>query len=118
MHLPLNSERTAVHEAPAVYLVEPTSQNVDIILRDLESRLYRRYYINFTTSISKTFVFITKLNDVNNKALLHKLAFLLILYSTIQLTFSQSVKQVVELIQGKPSKENFLALKSLLVTLC
>lgn len=53
VHLPLNSERTPVHEAPAVYLVEPTSHNIDLILKDLQSRLYRRYFINFSTSVPK-----------------------------------------------------------------
>lgn len=53
LHIRLQSERTQVQEAPAVYLVEPTSENIDRILKDLSAGLYRRFFINFSTSVPR-----------------------------------------------------------------
>lgn len=49
--LSLGTARTAIVEAPAVYLIAPTQANIEAILRDFDSKLYACYYINFTTAI-------------------------------------------------------------------
>ena len=41
--------RTAVSNTPAVYLCEPTEQNITIIARDCGRQLYQWVYINFTS---------------------------------------------------------------------
>ena len=38
---------------PALYLVEPTEENLEIISSDLEKGLYSSAYINFLSSISR-----------------------------------------------------------------
>ncbi|KAL8439002.1 hypothetical protein Efla_002411 [Eimeria flavescens] len=50
--LSLTSARTPILEAPAVYLVASSEQNVAAILRDMEKRLYAFYHINFLSGIN------------------------------------------------------------------
>lgn len=51
LSLALNSDRTPVPDAPAVYLVAPTEANIARICADLGKGLYRGYYLNFITAI-------------------------------------------------------------------
>ncbi|KAF4643692.1 Sec1 family protein [Toxoplasma gondii] len=48
LHLPLKSRRSPVVEAPAVYLVSPTEENVQLLLEELHQKLYAFYFFNFT----------------------------------------------------------------------
>ncbi|KAL8430854.1 hypothetical protein ACSSS7_005667 [Eimeria intestinalis] len=45
--LSLSAARTPILEAPAVYLVASSEENVKAIVRDMEKRLYAFYHINF-----------------------------------------------------------------------
>ncbi|KAL8443916.1 hypothetical protein Emed_006511 [Eimeria media] len=45
--LSLSASRTPILEAPAVYLLASTEENVKAIVRDMEKRLYAFYHINF-----------------------------------------------------------------------
>lgn len=49
----LHSPRQPVEDVPAIYFVEPTGENVDRILADLQTELYARIYLNWTTSIPR-----------------------------------------------------------------
>jgi len=51
MQLPLHSVRHPVPEVPAVYLVEPTEENIARIIEDVKNRTYNQFYINFSSSI-------------------------------------------------------------------
>lgn len=53
LNLLLEAERSPVTDVPVVYIVEPSMENIDRILHDMKKGYYRRYYINFSTSISK-----------------------------------------------------------------
>ncbi|CBZ51526.1 hypothetical protein NCLIV_013190 [Neospora caninum Liverpool] len=53
LHLPLASRRSPVHEAPAVYLLSPTEENVQLLLEELQQKLYAFYFFNFTDRLSE-----------------------------------------------------------------
>ncbi|EGX45123.1 hypothetical protein AOL_s00173g224 [Orbilia oligospora ATCC 24927] len=54
IHLNLNSQRHPIPDVPAIYIVEPTSENIKLITKDLQAKLYETTYINFTSSIPRT----------------------------------------------------------------
>ncbi|KAL1310708.1 hypothetical protein AAFC00_000966 [Neodothiora populina] len=53
IHIPITSKRAAIPDVPALYLVEPTPANLEIISSDLQKGLYSSAYVNFLTSISR-----------------------------------------------------------------
>ncbi|CAG8435621.1 3704_t:CDS:2 [Ambispora gerdemannii] len=53
VHMLLKSDRQPIADVPAVYFVEPTSENIQRISEDLSRNLYESYYINFTNSIPR-----------------------------------------------------------------
>ncbi|CAG8555920.1 5795_t:CDS:2, partial [Acaulospora colombiana] len=53
VHMLLKSERQPISDVPAIYFVEPTSENIQRISEDLAKNLYESYYINFLTSIPR-----------------------------------------------------------------
>ncbi|RGB25592.1 snare binding protein Sly1 [Rhizophagus diaphanus] len=53
VHMLLRSERQPISDVPAIYFVEPTTENVQRIGEDLAKNLYESYYINFLTAISR-----------------------------------------------------------------
>ncbi|KAK6500343.1 Vesicle trafficking between the ER and Golgi [Arthrobotrys musiformis] len=53
IHLNLNSQRHPIPDVPAIYIVEPTSENLKLITKDLQAKLYETTYINFTSSIPR-----------------------------------------------------------------
>ncbi|KAK6337517.1 Vesicle trafficking between the ER and Golgi [Orbilia blumenaviensis] len=53
IHLNLNSQRHPIPDVPAIYIVEPTSENIKLITKDLQAKLYETTYINFTSSIPR-----------------------------------------------------------------
>uniref|UniRef100_A0A0G4GIB1 Sec1 family domain-containing protein 1 n=1 Tax=Chromera velia CCMP2878 TaxID=1169474 RepID=A0A0G4GIB1_9ALVE len=53
LHLSIEKERSPVVEAPAVYFVDPTEDNIQRIVSDLEKGLYHTYYINFSSPVSQ-----------------------------------------------------------------
>ncbi|PHJ18525.1 sec1 family protein, partial [Cystoisospora suis] len=52
LNLPLKSRRSPVIEAPAVYLLAPTEENIQLLLDELQQKLYAFYFFNFTDSLS------------------------------------------------------------------
>ncbi|KAL3482202.1 Sec1-like protein [Aspergillus californicus] len=53
IHLNLNSTRYPIPDVPVVYLVEPTSANIQAITNDLQHGLYSPAYINFLSSVPR-----------------------------------------------------------------
>ncbi|KAF2840011.1 Sec1-like protein [Patellaria atrata CBS 101060] len=53
IHLNINTTRHAIPDVPVIYLVEPTSANLQIITSDLARSLYSPAYINFLSSIPR-----------------------------------------------------------------
>ncbi len=53
LHLLINADREAVPQTPAVYFLQPTTENVNRIADDLKKRLYGEYYFNFTSPIGR-----------------------------------------------------------------
>ncbi|KAH7135590.1 SEC1 family transport protein-like protein SLY1 [Dendryphion nanum] len=53
IHLNINSTRHPIPDVPAIYLVEPTPANLQIITSDLSRGLYSPAHINFLSSIPR-----------------------------------------------------------------
>ncbi|KAF9108763.1 Vesicle trafficking between the ER and Golgi [Mortierella sp. GBA35] len=53
VHMLLKNERQPIPDVPAIYFVEPTSDNIRRISEDLSNRLYDSYYINFSSVIPR-----------------------------------------------------------------
>uniref|UniRef100_A0A8C4WV75 Sec1 family domain containing 1 n=1 Tax=Eptatretus burgeri TaxID=7764 RepID=A0A8C4WV75_EPTBU len=53
LHLLLHSERDAIPDVPAVYLVAPSSENVERICQDLRGHLYDSYHFNFLSAVPR-----------------------------------------------------------------
>lgn len=58
LYLPLASgshaQRDPIPEVPAIYLVEASKQNIELIIKDIRSGLYLKYYINFIGTITRS----------------------------------------------------------------
>lgn len=50
---PISSKRAAIPDVPVLYIVEPTTANLEAISSDLQKGLYSSAYVNFLTSISR-----------------------------------------------------------------
>ncbi|KAJ3343785.1 Vesicle trafficking between the ER and Golgi [Gonapodya sp. JEL0774] len=53
VHMSLNSDRQSIPDVPAIYFVEPSSQNIKRISEDLSKHLYESYYLNFISAVSR-----------------------------------------------------------------
>ncbi|KAI7826074.1 Sec1-like protein [Gamsiella multidivaricata] len=53
VHMLLKNERQPIPDVPAIYFVEPTSENIRRIGEDLSNHLYDSYYINFSSVIPR-----------------------------------------------------------------
>ncbi|OMJ27639.1 Protein sly1, partial [Smittium culicis] len=53
VHMMLDSPRSRIPDVPAIYLVQPTSKNVQKICEDMLHDLYDMYYLNWASSISR-----------------------------------------------------------------
>ena len=53
LHLNLHTERQAVHDVAALYLVEPSPENVQRIASDCVMGLYDSMYLNWSSSVSQ-----------------------------------------------------------------
>lgn len=53
LHMQLHSDRPPLPDVPAVYFVEPTSENLKRIADDLARSLYESTYINFTSTLPR-----------------------------------------------------------------
>lgn len=55
-------------DVPAVYLVEPSAENIARIGLDLQANLYESFYLNFTSSIPRTLLEELACNSIQNGA--------------------------------------------------
>ncbi|KAF3760787.1 putative sec1/sly1 [Cryphonectria parasitica EP155] len=53
IHMHISSSRAPIPDVPAVYLLEPSAQNLQSITNDLQKSLYSPAYINFLSSIPR-----------------------------------------------------------------
>ncbi|KAI8344316.1 Sec1-like protein [Chlamydoabsidia padenii] len=53
VHMLLNQERSSLPDVPAIYFIEPTSDNIKKVCEDLNRNLYDSYYINFCSTIPR-----------------------------------------------------------------
>lgn len=53
LHLLLNERRESISGVPAVYLVEPSEENIRRIIQDLSTTVYELAYLNFTSAIPR-----------------------------------------------------------------
>lgn len=54
VHALINQRRAQLQDVPVIYFVEPTTENVATIISDLENDQYSQFYINFTSSLSRS----------------------------------------------------------------
>ncbi|RUS21057.1 Sec1-like protein [Endogone sp. FLAS-F59071] len=70
VHMQLQNDRSPIGDVPAVYFVEPTSDNIEKICKDLNRNLYESYYINFSSAIPRPlleqFAATTISNDISS----------------------------------------------------
>ncbi|EDK40254.2 hypothetical protein PGUG_04352 [Meyerozyma guilliermondii ATCC 6260] len=53
VHTVINSRRSPLPDVPVIYFVEPTVENIRVIIDDLAAEKYDKFYINFTFSINR-----------------------------------------------------------------
>ncbi|KAI8989582.1 Sec1-like protein [Pilobolus umbonatus] len=53
VHMLISQDRSPLPDVPAVYFVEPTSENILKICEDLRRNLYDSYNINFSSTVSR-----------------------------------------------------------------
>jgi len=88
LHMLLHTDRESVQDAPAVYFVRPTEENIKRIAEDCSKQLYRTVFLHFVTRIERP--------------LLEKLALELQLSNSVPLV-SKVYDQYLDLIALEPS---------------
>ncbi|SMN22779.1 similar to Saccharomyces cerevisiae YDR189W SLY1 Hydrophilic protein involved in vesicle trafficking between the ER and Golgi [Maudiozyma saulgeensis] len=53
VHTLIRADRASLPDVPAVYFVEPTKENLDLIIKDLKDDKYAEFYINFTSTLER-----------------------------------------------------------------
>lgn len=53
IHPLINSKKSSLPDVPVIYFIEPTIENILIIIEDLNNNLYDDFYINFTSSLNR-----------------------------------------------------------------
>jgi len=53
LHMLIQTEREAVPDAPAVYFIRPTEENLKRVVADCAKQLYRSVYLHFVTRIER-----------------------------------------------------------------
>lgn len=54
LYLLINKKRQKIPNVPAIYFVQPTQSNLDIIASDMQSILYNSFYLNFSVKLQRT----------------------------------------------------------------
>jgi hypothetical protein len=71
IHLNLHAPRHPIPDVPVVYLIEPTSENINAISADLVKNLYETAYVNFLSSVPRSlledFAALTAQNNTSGK---------------------------------------------------
>ncbi|EEB08350.2 SNARE binding protein Sly1 [Schizosaccharomyces japonicus yFS275] len=53
VHMNIKANRQPISDVPAIYFVQPTRENVELIIRDLSNGLYESAYVCFSTTIPR-----------------------------------------------------------------
>lgn len=53
VHSLINNQRAPLPDVPVIYFVEPSVENISIIIDDLQNDKYDGFYINFTSSVKR-----------------------------------------------------------------
>jgi sec1 family domain-containing protein 1 len=53
VNVQLHTDREQIQDAPAVYFVRPTEENVKRIADDCSKQLYRNFYLHFVTRVER-----------------------------------------------------------------
>ncbi|AMD21123.1 HEL158Cp [Eremothecium sinecaudum] len=53
VHSLIKQQRSPLPDVPVVYFVQPTEENIDLIVEDLNKNMYSEYYINFSSSLKR-----------------------------------------------------------------
>merc|ERR1719487_734789 len=53
LHLLIDAEREPVADAPAIYLIQPTEENIRLVVEDCKRQLYRGINIHFISRIDR-----------------------------------------------------------------
>lgn len=53
LHMLIDSERDAIPDVPAIYFVEPTPANIQLIIADCTKGLYSTAHLNFVNPLSR-----------------------------------------------------------------
>jgi sec1 family domain-containing protein 1 len=53
LNMMLHTRRQRVPDAPAIYFVQPTEENIQMIAKDCAAELYDSCYINFTSTVPR-----------------------------------------------------------------
>ncbi|KAI9019245.1 Sec1-like protein [Phycomyces nitens] len=71
VHMLLSQDRSPLPDVPAVYFVEPTSENVRKISEDLNRNLYEAFHVNFCSTVPRPvleeFASLTLANNTSEK---------------------------------------------------
>ena len=78
LHLMISSEREPIPDVPAIYFVEPSRSNLQIIASDCAKGLYGTVYLNFVTKLERPLMeefakLIVQSNSLSNIASIHDL---------------------------------------------
>ncbi|CAA9956457.1 Golgi transport protein Sly [Pyrenophora teres f. maculata] len=53
VHFNIKAKRHPIPDTPAIYLISPTSENINLVAKDLQEAMYQPVYINFLSSIPR-----------------------------------------------------------------
>lgn len=53
VHTLITQQRSPLPDVPAIYFVEPTDANIELIVQDLKEDKYSEFYVNFTTTLKR-----------------------------------------------------------------
>ena len=75
LHMLINSDREAVPDAPAIYFIRPTEENMKRLVTDCSKQLYKSIYLHFVTRIERPVLekFAQELVSANSSSVISKL---------------------------------------------
>lgn len=68
VHMLIKTERYPIPDVPAIYFVQPTQENIQLIADDLSRNLYENVYINFTSPLPRVLLEDLASRTINNSS--------------------------------------------------
>lgn len=114
MHALINHRRTQLLDVPVIYFVEPTTENISLILNDLENDKYSDFYINFTSNLNRSLLeeFAKKVSLLNKSFKIKQIfdQYLDFIVTEPNL-FNLNLKQTYSILNNPKSTEDLINLK-------